>query len=67
MHYSLLQRLEADVRGSGDHESLERVMESVFPSFRSHIEPDLNLAQVSGGDGREVGGGGGRRGWGSED
>ena len=55
------------MRGTGDNDSLERVMESVFPSFRSHIEPDLNLAQVSGGDGMGAGKGGGWRGWGSEE
>lgn len=47
VHYSLLQKVKEDVQRSGVTLSLTDYMDSVFPLFRTQIEPTLDSAQVS--------------------
>lgn len=44
VHYNLLQRVTEDVRKSG--KAMAGVMDSIFPLFRTQIEPDLAFAQI---------------------
>ena len=44
VHFSLLSKVQHDI---GDSCSLDFLIDSIFPLFRKHIEPDLHHAQVS--------------------
>lgn len=44
VHFSLLSKVRYDI---GDSCSLDYLIDSIFPLFRKHIEPDLHHAQVS--------------------
>ena len=44
VHFSLLSKVQYDI---GDTCSLDYLIDSIFPLFRKHIEPDLHHAQVS--------------------
>lgn len=43
VHFSLLSKVQYDI---GDSRSLDDLIDSIFPLFRKHIEPDLHHAQV---------------------
>lgn len=43
VHFSLLSKVQYDI---GDSCSLDYLIDSIFPLFRKHIEPDLHHAQV---------------------
>jgi len=43
VHFSLLSKVRHDI---GDTCSLDYLIDSIFPLFRKHIEPDLHHAQV---------------------
>lgn len=43
VHFSLLSKVRYDI---GDACSLDYLIDSIFPLFRKHIEPDLHHAQV---------------------
>lgn len=43
VHFSLLSKVRHDI---GDTCSLDHLIDSIFPLFRKHIEPDLHHAQV---------------------
>jgi len=43
VHFSLLSKVQHDI---GDSCSLDYLIDSIFPLFRKHIEPDLHHAQV---------------------
>ncbi|XP_020519552.1 uncharacterized protein LOC18428685 isoform X3 [Amborella trichopoda] len=43
VHFSLLSKVRYDI---GDSCSLDDVIDSIFPLFRKHIEPDLHHAQI---------------------
>lgn len=43
VHFSLLSKVRYDI---GDSCSLDYLIDSIFPLFRKHIEPDLHHAQV---------------------
>lgn len=43
VHFSLLSKVQYDI---GDSRSLDSLIDSIFPLFRRHIEPDLHHAQV---------------------
>lgn len=43
VHFSLLSKVRYDI---GDSCSLDSLIDSIFPLFRKHIEPDLHHAQV---------------------
>lgn len=43
VHFSLLSKVRYDI---GDSCSLDNLIDSIFPLFRNHIEPDLHHAQV---------------------
>lgn len=45
VHFSLLSKVRYDI---GDSCSLDYLIDSIFPLFRKHIEPDLHHAQVGG-------------------
>jgi hypothetical protein len=40
----LLSKVRRDI---GETLSLDHLIDSIFPTFRTHIEPDLHHAQVS--------------------
>ncbi|KAI6704267.1 hypothetical protein NL676_013403 [Syzygium grande] len=42
VHFSLLSKVQYDI---GDSRSLDSLIDSIFPLFRRHIEPDLHHAQ----------------------
>ncbi|KAK4400036.1 Inorganic pyrophosphatase TTM2 [Sesamum angolense] len=44
VHFSLLSKVQYDI---GESCSLDYLIDSIFPLFRKHIEPDLHHAQVS--------------------
>ncbi|KAJ8769270.1 hypothetical protein K2173_002198 [Erythroxylum novogranatense] len=43
VHFSLLSKVRYDI---GDSCSLDSLIDSIFPFFRNHIEPDLHHAQI---------------------
>lgn len=43
VHFSLLSKVQYDI---GESCSLDYLIDSIFPQFRKHIEPDLHHAQV---------------------
>ncbi|XP_076951237.1 uncharacterized protein LOC143624480 isoform X1 [Bidens hawaiensis] len=43
VHFSLLSKVQYDI---GDSRSLDNLIDSIFPLFRKHIEPDLHHAQI---------------------
>lgn len=43
VHFSLLSKVQYDI---GDCRSLDSLIDSIFPLFRKHIEPDLHHAQI---------------------
>ncbi|XP_078432705.1 P-loop containing nucleoside triphosphate hydrolases superfamily protein isoform X2 [Wolffia australiana] len=43
VHFSLLSKVQHDI---GDSCSLDFLIDSIFPLFRKHIEPDLHHAQI---------------------
>ncbi|RLM74296.1 uncharacterized protein C2845_PM15G03290 [Panicum miliaceum] len=43
IHFSLLSKVQHDI---GDSCSLDYLIDSIFPLFRKHIEPDLHHAQI---------------------
>ncbi|KAI4381472.1 hypothetical protein MLD38_007541 [Melastoma candidum] len=43
VHFSLLSKVRYDI---GDSCSLDHLIDSIFPLFRKHIEPDLHHAQI---------------------
>ncbi|GKC11240.1 P-loop containing nucleoside triphosphate hydrolase superfamily protein [Tanacetum coccineum] len=43
VHFSLLSKVQYDI---GDSCSLDNLIDSIFPLFRKHIEPDLHHAQI---------------------
>ncbi|XP_052151821.1 uncharacterized protein LOC127770198 isoform X1 [Oryza glaberrima] len=43
VHFSLLSKVQHDI---GDSCSLDYLIDSIFPLFRKHIEPDLHHAQI---------------------
>ncbi|KAK6922205.1 Phosphoribulokinase/uridine kinase [Dillenia turbinata] len=43
VHFSLLSKVRYDI---GDSCSLDDLIDSIFPLFRKHIEPDLHHAQI---------------------
>ncbi|XP_058730672.1 uncharacterized protein LOC131602546 isoform X3 [Vicia villosa] len=43
VHFSLLSKVRYDI---GDSCSLDYLIDSIFPLFRKHIEPDLHHAQI---------------------
>ncbi|PON78778.1 Uridine kinase-like [Parasponia andersonii] len=43
VHFSLLSKVRYDI---GDSRSLDDLIDSIFPLFRKHIEPDLHHAQI---------------------
>ncbi|KAJ4974955.1 hypothetical protein NE237_008129 [Protea cynaroides] len=43
VHFSLLSKVQYDI---GDSCSLDYLIDSIFPLFRRHIEPDLHHAQI---------------------
>nr|XP_025647000.1 uncharacterized protein LOC112742003 isoform X3 [Arachis hypogaea] len=43
VHFSLLSKVRYDI---GDSCSLDSLIDSIFPLFRKHIEPDLHHAQI---------------------
>ncbi|XP_044489722.1 uncharacterized protein LOC123214079 isoform X2 [Mangifera indica] len=43
VHFSLLSKVQYDI---GDSRSLDDLIDSIFPLFRKHIEPDLHHAQI---------------------
>ncbi|CAN1857791.1 Uridine-cytidine kinase C, partial [Linum perenne] len=43
VHFSLLSKVRYDI---GDSCSLDYLIDSIFPLFRNHIEPDLHHAQI---------------------
>ncbi|KQJ82026.1 hypothetical protein BRADI_5g05077v3 [Brachypodium distachyon] len=43
VHFSLLSKVQRDI---GDSCSLDYLIDSIFPLFRKHIEPDLHHAQI---------------------
>lgn len=43
VHFSLISKVQYDI---GDSCSLDSLIDSIFPLFRKHIEPDLHHAQV---------------------
>ncbi|PSR90970.1 Uridine-cytidine kinase [Actinidia chinensis var. chinensis] len=43
VHFSLLSKVQYDI---GDACSLDYLIDSIFPLFRKHIEPDLHHAQI---------------------
>ncbi|XP_056696659.1 uncharacterized protein [Spinacia oleracea] len=43
VHFSLLSKVRYDI---GDSCSLDNLIDSIFPLFRKHIEPDLHHAQI---------------------
>ncbi|ONK81792.1 uncharacterized protein A4U43_C01F32920 [Asparagus officinalis] len=43
VHFSLLSKVQHDI---GDTCSLDYLIDSIFPLFRKHIEPDLHHAQI---------------------
>lgn len=43
VHFSLLSKVQHDI---GESCSLDSLIDSIFPMFRKHIEPDLHHAQV---------------------
>lgn len=43
VHFSLLSKVQYDI---GESCSLDYLIDSIFPLFRKHIEPDLHHAQV---------------------
>ena len=43
VHFSLLSKVQYDI---GDSRPLDSLIDSIFPLFRRHIEPDLHHAQV---------------------
>ncbi|KAK9106111.1 hypothetical protein Scep_022955 [Stephania cephalantha] len=43
VHFSLLSKVQHDI---GDSHSLDSLIDSIFPMFRKHIEPDLHHAQI---------------------
>ncbi|KAF7849980.1 hypothetical protein BT93_L0052 [Corymbia citriodora subsp. variegata] len=43
VHFSLLSKVQYDI---GDSRSLDSLIDSIFPLFRKHIEPDLHHAQI---------------------
>ncbi|KVH97657.1 CYTH-like domain-containing protein [Cynara cardunculus var. scolymus] len=43
VHFSLLSKVQYDI---GDPCSLDNLIDSIFPLFRKHIEPDLHHAQI---------------------
>ncbi|KAF5183043.1 Uridine-cytidine kinase c [Thalictrum thalictroides] len=43
VHFSLLSKVQYDIR---DPCSLDDLIDSIFPLFRKHIEPDLHHAQI---------------------
>ncbi|GAB4828768.1 hypothetical protein Ancab_018428 [Ancistrocladus abbreviatus] len=43
VHFSLLSKVQYDI---GDSHSLDNLIDSIFPLFRKHIEPDLHHAQI---------------------
>ncbi|XP_073146160.1 uncharacterized protein [Henckelia pumila] len=43
VHFSLLSKVQYDIGGSC---SLDYLIDSIFPLFRKHIEPDLHHAQI---------------------
>ncbi|KAK1264034.1 hypothetical protein QJS04_geneDACA018653 [Acorus gramineus] len=43
VHFSLLSKVKHDI---GDSCSLDYLIDSIFPLFRKHIEPDLHHAQI---------------------
>jgi uridine kinase len=44
VHFNLLSKVRRDI---GETLSLDHLIDSIFPTFRTHIEPDLHHAQVS--------------------
>ena len=44
MYFNLLSKVLRDISGSAL--SIDQLIDSIFPSFRQHIEPDLHHAQV---------------------
>lgn len=47
VHFNLLSKVRRDI---GETLSLDQLIDSIFPMFRSHIEPDLYHAQVDASD-----------------
>ncbi|KAK3023542.1 hypothetical protein RJ639_044896 [Escallonia herrerae] len=43
VHFSLLSKVQYDI---GESRSLDNLIDSIFPLFRKHIEPDLHHAQI---------------------
>ncbi|CAI9095978.1 OLC1v1032029C1 [Oldenlandia corymbosa var. corymbosa] len=43
VHFSLLSKVQYDI---GESCSLDHLIDSIFPQFRKHIEPDLHHAQI---------------------
>ena len=43
VHFNLLSKVRRDI---GETLSLDRLIDSIFPTFRTNIEPDLHHAQV---------------------
>ncbi|KAK4423455.1 Uridine-cytidine kinase C [Sesamum alatum] len=43
VHFSLLSKVQYDI---GESCSLDHLIDSIFPLFRKHIEPDLHHAQI---------------------
>ncbi|KAH9794734.1 P-loop containing nucleoside triphosphate hydrolases superfamily protein [Citrus sinensis] len=43
VHFSLISKVQYDI---GDSCSLDSLIDSIFPLFRKHIEPDLHHAQI---------------------
>lgn len=44
VHFNLLSKVLRDI---GESLSIDQLIDSIFPSFREHIEPDLHHAQIS--------------------
>lgn len=44
VHFNLLSKVRYDI---GDSCSLDYLIDSIFPLFRKHIEPDIHHAQVN--------------------
>ncbi|CAM6040203.1 unnamed protein product [Sphagnum compactum] len=43
VHFNLLSKVRRDI---GETLSLDHLIDSIFPTFRTHIEPDLHHAQI---------------------
>ncbi|KAK3282682.1 hypothetical protein CYMTET_9594 [Cymbomonas tetramitiformis] len=47
VHFSLSKRVQRDVAdGTGEQISMERIVDTIFPMFRRHIQPGLSTAHL---------------------